>query len=385
MQTNDIYCDEDGGMHDNRVLSGDPHDWDAVEDLNFTYIGYYDLPDFYLMVRENLDRNNSDFFIDGMFIKANPGDAPADVYLRYEERKKTDPVYKQWETVGANLRPVFVQRNDWKHKIKNPNSSYYYNSVTDATKQIRQRFMDFLQGTIGTNLYKNKNNVSRDELYNAYKNVICNSREIQERVSFAHLLSDIDFVIDAANWVHAPKIARATKNPKLIETLKEYRINKTQKYKVAQSAKWYAEYREYERAIKQINPDNVCHLSLATFFQDIEGGESIDRAEKFLVQRKDLFNPMSRFYVNQLIDAALNKDWATQAWTIKEHLTIIDADNSYRIVFGYGFDKEKQTWNLPDKKPVLSEDSVYSMADRGFVHMADWHKSLRRQVIGKMK
>lgn len=74
-------------VKDERVLSANPKDWDAIQDLNMTYIGYYDLPIAYLEFREKLpSKTERLFFIDGMFIHVKPGEMPSDVYLRYEER-----------------------------------------------------------------------------------------------------------------------------------------------------------------------------------------------------------------------------------------------------------------------------------------------------------
>ena len=35
-------------MDDYRCYSCDPKDWDAIDNLNATYPGYYNLPDFYM-------------------------------------------------------------------------------------------------------------------------------------------------------------------------------------------------------------------------------------------------------------------------------------------------------------------------------------------------
>jgi hypothetical protein len=163
MQENKIWCDEDGTMHDDRVLSYDPKDWDLVKDLNLTYVGYYDLPDFYLEIRDELpSKSEKEFFIDGMFINAQPGEMPADVYLRYEERKEQDPTYKQWRDFGTKTLFQNLETIRGEHGLKNPNRSYRQSAKIKAAEEITPRFLQAVQNTGIVN-----KNINRKSLQNS--------------------------------------------------------------------------------------------------------------------------------------------------------------------------------------------------------------------------
>lgn len=362
-------------VKDERVLSANPKDWDAIQDLNMTYIGYYDLPIAYLEFREKLpSKTERLFFIDGMFIHVKPGEMPSDVYLRYEERTNKDPIYNLWWKNKEQAFLYKIHRKDWTPQIQVPNNTE--NAITKAIKQITPIFLVKLQPKILT-----KKHISKRDLYVAYKEAICNSTEIEKYVSFETFVSDINFALGVANWSYAPRIANLVKNEHLTKVLKTRLYEKINKNKIKQSAKWYSDYKQYQYKTNPAKKNDIYTLTLQNFFQDIESMRSINYTEKFTVLKKDLFNPMSKYYINNLITAALNKDFASQRLTIQESMNISTPKRTYRILFGYKYNKHKNKWILADNKKTQKNASIYSMENLGFANIAKWHELLRRRTL----
>ena len=362
---------------DDQIFSSNPKDWDAIEGLNMTYIGYYDLPTAYLDFREKLpSKKETTFFMDGMFITVAPGEMPAATYLKYEERKETDPICRTWLKNKEKTFSYNIRRNNWIAENQNANTE---NLISSVIKEIIPIFLTKLQ----PKAIKSKH-LSRQDLYSAYKKSICNSKEIEKRISFDYFISDINFAINIANWLYAPKIANITKNKYLTEILRTRLYKKIEQYKIWQSKNWYEDYRKYKNKIKFINKNKIYTLKLNNFYQDIDDMKSIESTETFIVLEKDLFNPTSKYYINKLIEAALNKDFASRHLTIQENMEIYKDNNKYKILFSYGFNNKKQNWVFANnERQNYGTASIYSVPDLGFVHIADWHNKLRRAAIQK--
>ena len=87
-----IYYDE--MLYDDRIYSKNPKDWDNIKDLNIYYVGYFDLPNVYTVLREKLPvQKQTTFFLDGFFIKVHTTEKPADVYIKYLKQKETQKKY----------------------------------------------------------------------------------------------------------------------------------------------------------------------------------------------------------------------------------------------------------------------------------------------------
>lgn len=361
-------------INDVRVFSANPKDWDAIKDLDMTYVGYFDLPDVYLKLRDILPSKTENlFFIDGMFIPVKAGEMPSDVYLRYEKRTIKDPIYKLWWKNKEQASLYKLHRKDWVPQIQLPNTE---NAITKAIEQITPIFLTKLQPRTLA-----KKRISKQDLYAAYKEAICNSAEIEKYVSFETFVSDINFAIGTANWSYAPRIANLVKNEHLTKVLKNRLRKKIKQNKIKQSAKWYRDYKKYQYKTKLAKRHDVYTLTLKNFFQDIDSMRSINDTEKFTVLKKDLFNPMSQYYINNLISAALNKDFASQHLTIQESMNISTQKRIYRVLFGYKYNKHKKNWAFANNQKIQKNASIYSMEDLGFGNIAKWHKQLRRQTI----
>ena len=320
-----------------------------------------------------------EFFIDGMLIKAEPGEMPADVYLRYEERQETDEIYKKWRAFDSNFLHEclrFDEKNltDIRSELKKLRN-YRTDLSTAVTEIIIERLLKILQR-------EKLKKLTQDELREKYKTAICDSAEIESCVSFDTLLSSVEFTYYVTNWKHSVKIASAVNNQQLSEALKRKRLKKINKGKVLLSLKWHEKYAEYEKATNLLDQTNFYNISLHTFFNDFESGQYPKSETKFVVQKKDLFNPKSQFNINKLISAALNKDWVTQHpfLTVKEFMTISDKSNVHRIVFGYNYDRKNKKWLLADEQIALPEDSVYSLPRNVFSRMANWQQTLKGET-----
>lgn len=358
------------------ISSADPKVWDEIQDLDMTHIGYFDLPEEYLKFREELpSKTEKTFFINGMFITAKPGEMPADTYLKYEEKEKTDPISNYWRKNKEKSVFYKIHRNDWSPKIQPGNSKDLISSVVNEIVPI---FLTKLQ----PKAIKSKH-LSKQDLYSAYKEAICNSKEIENRISFDEFISNINFTIGIANWVYAPKISPALQNDQLKRELKNRFYKKLLTARNEQSKKWYKKYFEYQNKIK--NAKDIYNITFSSFFQDLDGWKSVDQPEKFKVKKEDLFNPFSNFYINNLIKAKMNKDLANQIFSIHESIQISDLKDNYQIVFGYKYDKEKGAWILPDNKPYSKHESVYSVEDLGFVYTAKWQERLKKQYMSSNK
>jgi hypothetical protein len=348
-------------MHDDRVFSSNPHDWDTIEDLNMTYAGYYDLPDFYIKLRDNLlSESEQEFFIDGMFIRAMPRERPADVFMKYESRRETDPVARQWKTMDELFMRAQPEKYKWMpRKGFEPRKSYIPRAdaeINELKDTISRRIMLLLEDEMP---------VTMDKLHDCYITAICNSDEIEERINFDKFISGPNFASNTQNWRYATKIQRIIKNPHLKELLAGRLNGKLYEYRRRAASQWNSDYMEYKRNLT--GRDNY-QLSVNSFFQDIDAGRSIDHRYEYTIARADLFNPMSGMNINRLIKAVFDLNTPL---TIYENLTI---DNIYRVVFGYPANGSEL--HLADSKTIMPNDSVYSVADRAFAHIADWQRDL---------
>ena len=366
---NFFYNDETS--HDERIFSTNPKDWDAIEDLNMTDFGYYDLPSAYLEFREKLpSKTETTFFIDGMFITAKPGEMPADIYLMYEEMEKNNPINGYWWKNKAEAISYNIRRYDWIPEIQPENNEKLTSSVI---KEIIPIFLTKLQPKA-----MNTDYLSKQDLYYAYKESICNSVDIEKHISFEQFISDINFTIGVANWVYAPRIATSLQNNQLKKELKDRFYKKRLDIKETQSQKWYKKYLEYQDEINETKDKDIYTITFSSFFQDLDAWQSIEQSEKFKVKKEDLFNPFSIFYINNVIKAKMNKDFATQALSINESVNISSLTRDYQIFFGYKYNKEKGKWVLPNNKHYPKTASIYSVQDLAFGHIAKWQKQLKR-------
>lgn len=369
---------DDEMLYDDRIYSKNPKDWDSIKDLNIYYTGYFDLPSVYTELRDSLPvKKETLFFLDGFFISAKPNENPADVYIKYLNKKEANKqYYAQWEKLFYEAVSYNLKYRNWEPKIHPKEPNYKKDAVTIAIEKITPIFLMILQ----KHLAKNKK-IEKTDLYSAYKQSICNNKEIENHLSFDRFTSDLFFAKKIANWKYAPKIAHLLKNDYLKAELKNRLHNKIKQNKVSQSAKWYKKYETYKAANKNAKNSEVYNLKMSGFFQDIDSMQSINETENFTILKKDLFNPSSDYNIKALISAAIDKETILH---VKENIKISSLDKDYTIAFGYKDNKNTGKMLFANNQKHLPKDaSVYSISDKSFSHLAQWQRKLRLKAINQ--
>ncbi len=368
-----IYYDE--MLYDDRIYSKNPKDWDNIKDLNIYYVGYFDLPNVYTVLREKLPvQKQTTFFLDGFFIKVHTTEKPADVYIKYLKQKETQKkYYDQWKKNISDATFYNLERTNWESKI-----SYEIDANTTAIEKITPIFLMFLQKKI-----KNTK-IKKEDLYSAYKKAICNNKEIERQLNFDVFISSAAFAKLSANWKHISKIGHFIKNAYLKTELKQMLNKKIQLQKKANSVKWYKKYYKYNIENKNIKKDNVYNLKLSGFSKDTNDTHASNRLEQFTILKDDLFNPNSIYNIRHIISAALNRyDFTSHNLDGEKALSIYDKSDKYKITFSYGQTKENTKNIFNGGKKHSKEVSVYSIPDEAFLYIAMWQKKLRLAAIKK--
>lgn len=361
---------------DDRIYSDNPKDWDEITDLGGNYAGYFDLPTVYTDLRGMLPvKKETLFFLDGFFISARPDENPADIYLKYLNKKEANKqYYEQWKKISFDAASYNLQYKSWEPKIHTKDPTFVKDAVTTAIDKITPIFLMILQKNI-----KNKK-LSKEALYSAYKQAICNNKETESYLSFERFTSDLFFAKQVANWEYAPKIAHLIKNDHLKAELRNRLRNKLKQHKVRQSAKWYKKYNAYKLKNKNAKKDEVYNLKLSGFFQDIDAMQSDNEVENFTILKKDLFNPRSDYNIKALINAATNKDMISLLH-VKENITISSQGKNYKIAFGYKDNKKTGKMLFANGQKYSKDDSVYSISDNSFHYLAKWQRKLRLNAV----
>lgn len=370
-----IYSDDEM-LIDDRIYSDNPKDWDEITDLGGNYAGYFDLPTVYTDLRGMLPvKKETLFFLDGLFISARPDENPADIYLKYLNKKEANKqYYEQWKKISSDATSYNLQYKSWEPKIHTKDPTFVKDAVTTAIEKITPIFLMILQKNIKTK------KLSKEALYSAYKQAICNNKETESYLSFERFTSDLFFAKQVANWEYAPKIAHLIKNDHLKAELRNRLRNKLKQHKVRQSAKWYKKYNAYKLKNKNAKKDEVYNLKLSGFFQDIDAMQSDNEVENFTILKKDLFNPRSDYNIKALINAATNKDMISLLH-VKENITISSQGKNYKIAFGYKDNKKTGKMLFANGQKYSKDDSVYSISDNSFHYLAKWQRKLRLNAV----
>lgn len=369
-----------------RVFSANPCDWDTIADLNMNYEGYFLLPLVYLNLRNYLPtKEKQTFFLDGMFITAEAGETAGDVYLKYEDKKKTNPVYKSWLKQQQESLVYNIHRNKWS-PLTEPFEEEP-NAIENAIKQITPIFLTKLQPKILSG-----QKLSEKDLYATYKEAIFNNQEIEKVINFKTFISNPYFANGIANWSYTPKIKHLIQNDLLTEYLKERFHYKLIEYRERESEKFYKKYQKYIKHISPLNKKDAYELKLNKVYYHGKQDALIESTENLTILKKDLFNYMSPYNINNIINTVCyNKHMGG----LLKNLTISSGKKNYQILFVYKQENDDKNYRyfktinqkneliyLMDKIQFakLSKQnklSIFSTNEMRFIRLAKWHRNLK--------